>query len=539
MRESARSRPPRLLAALALLAGFEAALAPGASTQDGAVRGWVKSGGQPLAGAVVRVQTGTSFVVTEADGAFTLPLTGAPSSLHVTVAKEGYYNRRAPWKPGDGPLAIELQPIPEDHPAYAWKDPTPNPHSKDNCGNCHSNIYSEWNADAHSRAAVNPLFLTLYHGTDVKGRPNVGAGYRLDWHDAGPCANCHAPIAARNDKQDMSQLQGAEKTGVSCDFCHKVQDVAVDPQFPGAAQFVVRRPAAGAKLIFGPFDDATFPGEIPDFSYTPLFKSSRMCAPCHEGSFFGVPVYETYSEWSRSEYPQMGINCQDCHMGSTGQRVRFADEKKGGLARAAHLIGSHSLMGSDRDEFIRRAVALKVGAEAHGGLLDVTVEVANVGAGHDLPTGQPMRHLLLVVSGRDAAGQPLRLLSGERLPSWSGDHAGEVGKAFGKILLAASEYRQANVLVDARNHAADFPAPFWRRVRILSDNRIPARGTDVSKYVFQLPAAAANVRVEATLIYRRAYQAMAEIKGWNVPDLVLKTAAVTARPETDRAAATK
>jgi hypothetical protein len=527
------------LAALALLAGFGSALSFGVPAADDAVRGEVRSGGQPLAGAVVRVQTGERAVFTDADGSFTLPVAGAKSPLYVTVAKEGYYNRRAPWKSGSRPLVFDLQPIPPDNPAYAWRDPTPNPHLKDNCGNCHSTIYSEWSGDAHSRAAVNPLVLTLYNGTDVKGRPN-GAGYRTDWPDFGNCINCHGPIGAQNAKQDLNLLQGAEKTGVSCDFCHKVQEVAVDPQTPAASQFVVHRPAEGAKLIFGPFDDATFPGEIPDFSYAPLFSSSRICAPCHEGSFFGVPIYETYSEWSKSKYRELGINCQDCHMSSTGQRVRFADHEKGGLTRAASRIGSHGMMGSDREKFIRRAVSLKVGAELHGELVDVTVEVANVGAGHDLPTGQPMRHLLLEVSCRDAEGKPLQLLSGERLPSWSGDHAGEVGKAYGKILLAASEYRQVNLLVDDHNRAADFPAPFWRKVRILSDNRIPAGGTDVSKYVFQLPAGAAGAKVEARLIYRRAYQAMAEIKGWNVPDLVLKTAEFTARPpETARAQAPK
>jgi len=521
----------KLLVVLVVLAGFESALSPGASTQDAAVRGRVRSGDQPLAEAIVRIQTAPSYVITEADGTFSLPVTGAaPSPLNVTVAKEGYYNRRTPWKAGDGPLDIELLPIPADNPAYAWQDPTPHPNSKDHCGTCHSAIYSEWNGDAHSRSAVNPLVMTLYNGTDVQGHPNRGAGYRLDWPDVGNCGTCHAPIAAQNAQQDLNLLRGTEKTGVSCDFCHKVREVSLDPQFPGAAQFHLRRPAAGTKLIFGPFDDATFPGDIPDFSYAPLFASSRMCAPCHEGSFFGVPVYETFSEWSKSEYPRLGVQCQDCHMASTGQRVRFANQEKGGLTRAAHRIGSHGMMGSDREEFIRRAAALKVGTEVRGDLLLVTVEVANVGAGHDLPTGQPMRHLLLEVSSRDAAGKPLRLLSGERIPAWAGDHAGAVGKAFAKVLLAASEYRQTNLLVDERDRGGDFPAPFWRKARILSDNRIRAGGRDISKYVFERPAAAAEVKVEARLIYRRAYQAMAEIKGWDVPDLVLKTAGATVRP---------
>lgn len=544
MAKSEWSSLGKLLAALALPAALLMAFPPGAATQEGTVRGRVRgAGGGPLANAIVRVQTGSNFVLTEADGTFSLRVAGAPTPLYVTVAKEGYYNRRAPWRAGDGPLELELQPIPADNPDYTWQDPTPHAGSKEHCGTCHTTIYDEWNADAHARAAVNPLVLTLYNGTDVQGRPNVGAGYRLDWPDAGNCATCHAPIGAQNAQQDLNLLKGTEKTGVSCDFCHKVQDVKMDPQFPGAAQFVLRRPAEGAKLIFGPVDDATFPGEIPDFSYSPLFGSSRMCAPCHEGSFFGVPVYETVSEWSKSDYRQIGMECQSCHMSSDGRRVRFANADQGGLARAPHTIGSHGMMGSDRESFIRSAAALKVATELRGELLHVTVEVANVGAGHHLPTGQPMRHLLLAVSARDAASRPLRLLSGERIPVWGGDLAGEVGKAFAKVLLAASEYRQTNLLVAERDRAADFPAPFWRKVRILSDNRIPARGADVSKYVFERPAAVGEVNVEARLIYRRAYPAMAEIKGWDVPDLLMKTAEATvpapAAPAVDGAATTK
>ena len=39
------------------------------------------------------------------------------------------------------------------------------------------------------------------------------------------------------------------------------------------------------------------------------------------------------------------------------------------------------------------------------------------------------------------------------------------------------------------------PAPQWRNgVRILSDNRIPARATDVSQYTFGAPIALSDLR---------------------------------------------
>ena len=74
----------------------------------------------------------------------------------------------------------------------------------------------EWLEDAHSRSAVNPIFLALHTGTDVLGRrsesthyrysedlkliplppepgkPSYGPGYRLDFpNTAGNCGACH------------------------------------------------------------------------------------------------------------------------------------------------------------------------------------------------------------------------------------------------------------------------------------------------------------------------------------------------------------
>ena len=72
----------------------------------------------------------------------------------------------------------------------------------------------EWRQDVHSRAAVNPRFLSIYNGTTLDGTPgqptvfrfdkgnllnvpvapslgrdSAGVGFRLDFPDqAGPCA---------------------------------------------------------------------------------------------------------------------------------------------------------------------------------------------------------------------------------------------------------------------------------------------------------------------------------------------------------------
>ncbi|HEU4389990.1 MAG TPA: hypothetical protein VFV34_19470, partial [Blastocatellia bacterium] len=67
---------------------------------------------------------------------------------------------------------------------------------------------------------------------------------------------------------------------------------------------------------------------------------------------------------------------------------------------------------------------------------------------------------------------------------------------------------------------AEFPAPFWNRNRILSDNRIPAKGVDSSSYVFRM-SKEGPATVKTTLIYRRAFKALANAKGWDLQDIVL------------------
>jgi nitrate/TMAO reductase-like tetraheme cytochrome c subunit len=483
--------------------------------------GRVETGGQPVAGANVTIHGTELASVTANDGQFSLAVNGQTGSTFIIVAKPGYFNLRTRVKRGTDFLRVELRPLPSaDNPDYAWQDPTPNPARKDNCGNCHSRIYEQWAGDAHSRAAVNPAVLAMYNGTDFSGHPNVSPGYRLDWSDEGTCVSCHAPMAAVEHVPNLNHVAGVAKTGVSCDFCHKVQDVAQTPQFASVTEMRLLRPSHDRKLIFGPLDDAMFPGDIPDLSYSPLFTSSRFCAGCHDGAFWGTPVYETYTEWRNSAYASAGIECQQCHMRATTGMTRIANERKGGIARSPDRIGSHQMMGAVATELLKSAVTMDTSAIVNGSSLHVTVTIANTGAGHHVPTGQPMRHMLLLVSAVDAVGRPLRLMSGNRVPGWGGDYSGRPGKGFAKILATVSEYPRA-LVADEFTTGTNFPAPFWRRNKIVSDNRIAARTQVTDPYTFDATDAALPVKVTATLVYRRAFQRVAQIKGWRFDDVEL------------------
>jgi len=52
--------------------------------------------------------------------------------------------------------------------------------------------------------------------------------------------------------------------------------------------------------------------------------------------------------------------------------------------------------------------------------LAVKVNIQNIRAGHDIPTGSPLRHMILIVSAYDDNEVPLELLTGSLLPDWTG-----------------------------------------------------------------------------------------------------------------------
>ena len=167
---------------------------------------------------------------------------------------------------------------------------------------------------------------------------------------------------------------------------------------------------------------------------------------------------------------------------------------------------------------MRSAIVMTLTAQAVGNSVQVSVTLTNVGAGHDVPTDQPARHMLLIISATDSQGQALSLQSGPRVPAWGGDAAGRPGKGYAKILR------------DVATGAA--PAVnYWKQTLIDSDNRIPAFGSDTSTYSFAAPPTS-EVRLTARLIYRRTFSALAAAKGWTDPDIemALRQTAVTVRP---------
>jgi hypothetical protein len=120
-----------------------------------------------------------------------------------------------------------------------------------------------------------------------------------------------------------------------------------------------------------------------------------------------------------------------------------------------------------------------------------------------VPTGWVDRHLVLVVEAEDAAGQPVALAAGPRLPSAAGAKlAGTAGWIYGK------QFKQRRGVV---------PLAFWQAFDDPVDTRLFPAQPDQRSFTFTVAPARVNVR----LIYRRFWQPWIEEYGWGDQEWVV------------------
>lgn len=499
-----------------MAAGLALALRVASARPAASVTGVVQLlGGSPAAGAWVRAQTMDNLTYAASDGSFAL--SGLTEGVNITITA-WYTDHKVGWAsvtPPTSSITITLKPFDtRDDPAYVWNTSYADPANPTlGCGHCMSPSFDQWQHTAHAQSGVNPRFFSLYNGTDITGTHVVSPGYRLDFPGtAGNCATCHAPGAAFDAPftTDMNALTGVNREGVFCEFCHKVGAVYLNPvtgrpynNTPGVLSMRLYRPYPGDQIFFGTLDDVAR-----RVSVLPLEKKSQFCAPCHQFSFWGTPIYESFKEWQESIYPRQGVECQTCHM-PRGTSPTFVLPEKGGLARTPSRMSSHVDLGIKDVDFMQGTVAMTMTAQPLSNTVQVSVTLVNVGAGHHVPTDFPGRHMILVITATDDWGRALLQQSGSSVPEWGGSHAGQPGQAFAKVLRDVQTGQSPVV-------------SYWKQAVVVSDNRIPAMGSHTSTYAFAAPASGGYVTVTAELLFRRAFQPVMLAKGWDAPDIVMQ-----------------
>ena len=278
----------------------------------------------------------------------------------------------------------------------------------------------------------------------------------------GACADCHAAgIDGKAGGRDLLEATGVTfENGRQCDVCHHVADVDLGKPAGNAGALVLQRPrdtttgAIGAPLVqatFGPLPDVSngFVGA----SYQPLFGASEICAPCHEqkqGALVpgqhldaarwpdGLPTHSTYSEWKASGSTEP---CQACHMpADTSGLTNSLDVTTPpdasvtfGFVRRPDQLHRHTFLGPldkgpDGARLLDAALSVTVNGSIDNGELVLEATVTNLGAGHAIPTGEPLRQLVLLASG-SACGAPLSATGGQTVADLGGSRArGVVGQ---------------------------------------------------------------------------------------------------------------
>jgi len=385
--------------------------------------------GRPVVGAKV-LSAGApeeDWVVTDDRGWATAPPPSDVANEAILVAaKRGYWSAGAPRPAPGTDLEIVLRSLPDPAQTtytFGLAGSAADMADTDRCMHCHTTLGAQWNASAHRRATTNPLTLALYDDALAAGAPAAEA-----------CGDCHAPalIAPAGRPEGGFDLHEGDPEmraeGVTCDVCHKIADVAPDPARPGlqgAVSLLLPSTPSPSVMMehepiqFGPHGDILNP--LMGGSLQPQFRESVFCAGCH--SLYqaggdpgrwpeGLPILTTWEEWRVGPMSQ-GPTCQGCHMDTLHEDSGAGDIASRGW-RGDVSLGFVRPTGEVRRhdwpsvaELGPGRVGLRVDLGEEEDLLVATITVTNAGAGHALPTGEPLRQLGLRVEGGAVGGHAI------------------------------------------------------------------------------------------------------------------------------------
>lgn len=324
----------------------------------------------------------------------------------------------------------------------------PVPSTAELCGECHREIQEGWKRSAHAVAMESRLFQDALRLAEEE----LGAASRR------VCLSCHAPLAV--EVGDLALIRKTSWEGVTCDYCHSIREVSVASANPRARVEL-------SQVKSGPSKESVSP--VHGTAYSNVHTTALACAPCHEyTNSLGFPVLTTYTEWKESSYGKNGGDCQSCHMymvegDIVDPRVRRSSQS---------TINLHEMPGGRSVDQLNKAVGSQLTASREGNTLNVAVRMANQGAGHYVPTGSPLRQMILEV---------------------------RVELTGGKSLVEERHYRRTVVDRNGKEVTGEHLA-FMRGAKQVQDTRLAPGETRIEKFSFPL-SQGQQARVVANLYY--------------------------------------
>lgn len=296
--------------------------------------------------------------------------------------------------------------------------------SAEACGSCHTEIYEEWQLSTHRRAwTQDAQFMAELHKSRAPDDPDKDMGWM--------CVNCHTPmmnqlpelvvgledhdIAKPIYKKNPYYDETLQKEAITCATCHVRNGV-----------------------IHGPYGDTNAPHPV---AKDEDLVSEQICVSCHNAQAHWPSkelacFFSTGDEWSKSVYAERGETCQSCHMPEVERKLAGnfdRPERKtrrhwfGGSLIAKHpdyadaLEELQDVYGSGVELELLPAPDDATGAqnpspefvddgtrcEGEEPCTRLLVRVVNSRAGHNMPTGDPERHIDVFARATSADGSEL------------------------------------------------------------------------------------------------------------------------------------
>jgi hypothetical protein len=317
-----------------------------------------------------------------------------------------------------------------------------------------------WREAHQSEETVANLEVPIFRVPDTRGQISVqvhGDGLMkegiIDGKVKVNCMRCHAPGADFTKDADLFLENNID--GVFCDYCHTIVD------YTDTEGYVIY----WGHIKQGPRAFATTSSHA--IEYNRLSLDSTFCKGCHQyNNPLGFAMYDTYNQWFASEYasPANTVTCQDCHMPAMPGRSSLNGDWRPDIA-------NHALGGGHDYDFMLETATVDFTTDVQGEDLFIDVDVTNAKAGHNYPTSNGMRQLILVVRLKGSSGETL----------WEGRRVYErvLGDRFGNVTMSN-----------------------WEATQVLSDTTLLPGEIRTESFALTMPETDDSLYVTAQLFYR-------------------------------------
>lgn len=256
--------------------------------------------------------------------------------------------------------------------------------SSEQCGVCHQDHYDEWKMSTHSHAWTD-----LQFQAELKKETNPFM-----------CINCHIPLQNQQEYIITGLIDG--------DIYQPVKEL--NPKFdPALKQEGVNCAACHIRdnAIVGPTGSDLAPHKtVKD----PTFLSESLCLSCHNTtgiiSSTLVCTFETGDEWKKGPYFGKK-NCINCHMDTISREIVPGYGNK--LSHQHYFSGSGIPKLDSLETTILNGLSFSPSpiksSYSREESVSFNLKVKNEFAGHNVPTGDPERFIIIRLEIRNEIGE--------------------------------------------------------------------------------------------------------------------------------------